>query len=253
MTQTPWILCVEESRLFHKMVGQVCTRLGLRSCHACGIVEGMATLASGRPAAVVAGFEQRDFSAASLVAALKSDRERSSIPIAVLSVGAEDRIVGIYQPDCHIRRDEHWDESLTAFLQPILDATKQPEETAVGRVLLVDDCATMQRLAASILHIAGCEVTIAADGQLALEAMQHADFDLVLMDIEMPVMDGRQSIRKIRNGGDATPVVALTSHDPDYFEREANALGFDGICPKPIRTHSLLEVVRRHIGGTASA
>jgi len=253
MTHTPWILVVEESRLFHKMVAQVCARLGLRTCHARGIVEAMASLAQGKPAAIVAGHEQRDFSASSLVAALKSDRRRFAIPIAVLSAAAEDGILGVYQPDCRVRRDEQLERNLAAFLQPIVDSAGSVGSEPTGRVLLVEDSATMQRLTASILHLAGYEVAVASHGELALEAMQATDFDLVLMDIEMPVLDGRQTIRRLRESGDNTPVIALTAHDPDYFEEEAAALGFDGFCCKPIRKHPLLAAVRRHTSAPVSS
>ncbi|MCA8973285.1 MAG: response regulator, partial [Planctomycetes bacterium] len=235
------ILFVDPTRVLHKMVDRICRDHEVGCRHASNTIEALTMIAERRPTAVVAGLEQRDFSAISLVAALKSDNRLACIPIAVLTTECRIALPGVYQPDRVLCRDSSWRRHLTEFLRPVFEEPRAEaaEPTKKPRVLLVDDSATMQRLAAHILHIGGCEVTIVENGRLALDTLSEDAFDLAFMDIEMPVMDGRETIRRIRAGGSSMPVFALTAHDPEQFTPEAIGLGFDGVCPKPIRRDPL--------------
>ena len=135
------------------------------------------------------------------------------------------------------------------------------------RVLVVDDNAVNQMVARAILEAAGVSVLTADDGCAALERLSTEPFDLVLMDVHMPVMDGIEAVRRIRAGeaGRADmPIVALTA---DAMVGDAERLltqGFDDAHPKPIRPAELLMAVaqltllsakgsepRRVVGATA--
>lgn len=122
------------------------------------------------------------------------------------------------------------------------------------RVLLAEDHPTNQRVVQLILGSQGAEVVVAADGALALEAFEAGTFDVVLMDMQMPVMDGLTATRAIRALEDArpdrprTPVVMLSANA--MVEHRANALqaGADAHVAKPVTAASLLAGIQGVIG-----
>lgn len=239
------LLFVDPTHLFHKMVDQLCSKHDATCRHANSTLQALGMIAERTPSAIVAGLEQSDFTAQSLVGALRNDSRLSAIPIAVLTTESAAGLSGMYQPDRLIRRDTEWLSQLTDFLIPILEAPGHDQATddEPPRVLLVEDSASTQRLAARILHLAGCQVTAALDGRSALEMLAVDPFDIVLMDIEMPIMDGREAIGQIRDEGNQIPVFALTAHSEREFLEEAEQLGFDGMCAKPIRQDNLIALI----------
>jgi len=116
------------------------------------------------------------------------------------------------------------------------------------RVLVVDDNAVNQVVARAILEAAGVSVATVGDGGAALASLRAESFDLVLMDVHMPVMDGVEAVRRIRagEGGRADmPVVALTADAMVGDAERLLAQGFDDAHPKPIRPAGLLMTVAR--------
>ena len=114
------------------------------------------------------------------------------------------------------------------------------------RVLVVDDNAVNQLVARAILEAAGVSVLTAGDGQAALDRLNAEPFDLVLMDVHMPVMDGIEAVRRIRAGeaGRADmPIIALTADAMIGDAERLMAQGFDDAHPKPIRPAELLMAV----------
>jgi len=115
------------------------------------------------------------------------------------------------------------------------------------RILLVEDHPVNQLVAEELLKRMGHTVTIAQDGQEAVDAYVAQAFDLVLMDIQMPVMDGfaaTAAIRGIESGrGTHTPVVAMTAHALDGYREQCLAAGMDGYVSKPVRVPALLAVI----------
>jgi two-component system, sensor histidine kinase and response regulator len=135
---------------------------------------------------------------------------------------------------------------------------RAPSATASGageRVLVVDDNAVNQRVATLMLQNAGYVVDAVADGHEALTALSELPYDAVLMDLEMPVMDGWSAIRAIRRGevGPAgIPIIALSAAALPEDRRRALAAGADLHVAKPIRTseleRALDQVLRRPRG-----
>ena len=115
------------------------------------------------------------------------------------------------------------------------------------RVLLVEDNPVNQRLARLLLEKNGHFVTVAGDGREALRALESGPFDLVLMDVQMPHMDGLEATRAIRGReketGGRVPVVAMTAHALKGDRERCLEAGMDGYISKPIRADELLEVV----------
>jgi len=127
------------------------------------------------------------------------------------------------------------------------------EEHRRRRVLLVDDNAVNRKVAARLLDRAGFEVTCAVDGHDAIEHFVAADWDAVLMDVQMPEMDGLEAARRIRElererGEGRTPVLALTAHTLDTDRRAVLAAGMDDLVPKPIQPDELVGALQRHLG-----
>ncbi len=116
-------------------------------------------------------------------------------------------------------------------------------------VLLVEDNATNRRVAELFLERAGCTVLQAADGAEALALLKERSVDLVLMDVQMPVMDGLEATRRIRAdvaGGGRIPVVGLTASALKEQVEDCRAAGMDEVIAKPLERERLEAVLERY-------
>jgi len=116
-------------------------------------------------------------------------------------------------------------------------------------VLLVEDNPTNQRVAQLFLERAGCEVVLASDGREALAALQDRRVDLMLTDLQMPVMDGLEATRRIRageSGGTRLPIVALTAAAMKEQVDACRAAGMDDVIAKPIDRAKLEAMLERY-------
>ncbi|MCC2674187.1 MAG: arcB 7 [Ramlibacter sp.] len=120
-----------------------------------------------------------------------------------------------------------------------------------ARVLVVDDGAENRELLSLVLAENGLWVEEAADGQQALDKLSAGSFDLVLMDMQMPVMDGYAATQALRRRGDQVPVVALTAHAMKGYEEEVMQAGCTAYLTKPVDIDILLQQVALLLGGTA--
>jgi CheY-like chemotaxis protein len=118
-----------------------------------------------------------------------------------------------------------------------------------ARILLVEDNPVNQLVAKGMLSKLGCEVTISRHGGEALEALEHGRFDLVLMDCNMPVMDGYEASRQIRSSGrwPNLPIVALTANAMPEERERCRAAGMNDYLAKPFRRTELLNVLDQWI------
>ena len=112
-------------------------------------------------------------------------------------------------------------------------------------VLLVEDNPTNQRVAQLFLERAGCDVLLAADGTEALAMLEDRRVDLVLMDVQMPVMDGLEATRRIRAGGRRVPIVGLTANAMPEQVQECREAGMDDVISKPLERERLDAVLER--------
>jgi two-component system sensor histidine kinase/response regulator len=119
---------------------------------------------------------------------------------------------------------------------------------AALHVLLAEDNTVNQRLAVRLLEKRGHRVAVANNGQEALQLLEHTAFDLILMDVQMPLVDGLEATRLIREREKTTgmhqPVVALTAHAVKGDEERCREAGMDGYLAKPIRPEDLDAVLR---------
>jgi signal transduction histidine kinase/DNA-binding response OmpR family regulator len=139
---------------------------------------------------------------------------------------------------------------------PLADPAAAPEVRLSGRILLAEDGIDNQRLIALHLRRAGAEVTIAENGRIAIEMVRTGDFDLVLMDMQMPEMDGYAATSRLRGRGFDRPIIALTAHAMSDDRAKCLQCGCDEYLTKPINRSQLLATVHQHLqrrGGMAAS
>jgi len=134
-------------------------------------------------------------------------------------------------------------------LQPAANSDPAKSVKGVKKILLVEDNAVNRRLAIALLEKHHFTVIPAENGKEALNRLGCAAVDLILMDVQMPVMDGFEAIRLIREKERATgthmPIIALTAHAMKGDRERCLAAGADDYVAKPIRTHELLDAIDR--------
>jgi signal transduction histidine kinase/DNA-binding response OmpR family regulator len=117
------------------------------------------------------------------------------------------------------------------------------------RILLAEDNAVNQKLARRILEKRGHTVVLASDGDEVLHRLDSQRFDLVLMDVQMPQMDGCEATRAIRArelvDGTRIPIIATTAHAMEGDREQCLLAGMDGYLTKPLRTHELFAAIDR--------
>jgi len=120
-----------------------------------------------------------------------------------------------------------------------------------GHVLVAEDNMVNQRAAARMLEVLGCTVDVVNNGREALDKLKAVDYDLVLMDCQMPEMDGYEATREIRRresgSGGHTTVVAMTAHALAGDREKCFEAGMDDFVAKPIRKELVAEVIDRHL------
>jgi two-component system, sensor histidine kinase and response regulator len=136
-------------------------------------------------------------------------------------------------------------------------ALRVAPESLRARILLAEDNVVNQRLAARVLEKGGHSVVIAGNGREAIAALQRETIDLVLMDVQMPEMDGFEATMAIRKGEAGEnrhiPIIAMTAHAMTGDRDRCLAAGMDGYISKPIRAHDLLSLIENTRASDAKA
>lgn len=128
--------------------------------------------------------------------------------------------------------------------------TGEPLGAPKPRILVVEDNPINQKLVGVLLDRMGCQVTFCENGQLAVDAVQTQVFDLILMDVNMPVMDGLTATRTIRamKGQVAqTPIVVFTADVMNEADEMARAAGADDFLGKPVKVDRLRETIQKYL------
>jgi CheY-like chemotaxis protein len=123
-------------------------------------------------------------------------------------------------------------------------------------ILLAEDCLVNQEVAIGLLELRGHAIEVANTGREAVEKIRQKQFDIVLMDVEMPEMDGLQATREIRQWearqGRYTPIIAMTAHAIQGFQETCEAAGMDNYLSKPVDANKLYKLVESSAAKTVS-
>ncbi|MEL7531812.1 MAG: response regulator [Bacteroidota bacterium] len=200
---------------------------------------------------------------ADLCRALRKHFSAKQLPVILLSsigasLGKEDRALfevclnkparsqQIFYALCHVFEPSVLKETASPNA-----ATQQVAFNPEARILVAEDNMVNQKVAARMLDKLGLSYQLAANGQEALEAVLSMDFDVILMDVQMPVMDGyiaTQEIRKIQDKLNSVPIiVAATANAMPEDEKRCLDAGMDDFIAKPIRLKSLQELLAKYL------
>ncbi|KAG0177753.1 kinase-regulated stress-responsive transcription factor skn7 [Apophysomyces sp. BC1034] len=154
---------------------------------------------------------------------------------------------------------QHDNSAVVSFDQPKIPSTtaviKQsapkrqsliPGWSVPPRVLLVDDDSLFRRFSTRLLQIVGCTIDVAVDGLEALDKLGTDRYDIVLMDIMMPNLDGISATRNIRQYDTWTPIISMTSNTTERDIREYFTSGMTDILPKPLDQRMVLKMLERY-------
>ena len=243
---------------------------GMRPTLAANCQEAQALLAAQDFTYIVLDSSLPEQSAFALAQALLPEQRRSSVimmtPPGNREAAQQCHALGIR---AHLGKPVSQDDLLDALTAPAHDSapqdTQATPDTPPGTgstasqlsVLLAEDNPVNQKLAIAILSRHGYNVTLAHHGQEALDILEAATFDLVLMDLQMPVMDGLEACNRIRAKQDAgiwqrIPVIAMTAHAMRGDRERYLAAGMDGYISKPLDAHQALDEIARVLGNTRS-
>jgi two-component system, sensor histidine kinase and response regulator len=272
------VLVIDDNASSREMLSSHLTRWGVRSDSARDALEGLASLrdaaAAGRPYEVaVVDLQMPRMSGLDLAMILAGDPTFESLRTIVLT--SVDRGLEGKTRDARVRIDAYLTKPVRAshLFNLLVSVAAQRTRRRVSsrlppapsspphkidavtmysssRILIVDDHPVNQEVALHMLSALGYEADRASNGREALEALSRRRYSLVLMDLQMPEMDGHQAtieIRRRERGGERTPVVAMTAHAMAGDQQNALNNGMDGYLPKPLQFESLEEVLRQWI------
>jgi CheY-like chemotaxis protein/HPt (histidine-containing phosphotransfer) domain-containing protein len=138
----------------------------------------------------------------------------------------------------------HFD--LTASLEN-LSQVAAPLPTLTGRVLLAEDNKDMQRVLMYFLKRAGLQVEIVENGSFVVQKWLEGGFDVILMDMQMPVLDGYDATRHLRQAGYQGPIIALTAHAMLGDREKYISCGLTDYLTKPVQVQNLFAAIARYL------
>jgi len=137
-------------------------------------------------------------------------------------------------------------EKQESFPASEMDLPSAPNALEGVRVLVVDDALDNQDLISYYLERHGAIVESAENGKIAIQKALANKYDVVLMDVQMPEMDGYTATQKLRESGYPTPIIALTAHVMNEARQKCVNVGCSGYLPKPINSRELISMIARH-------
>jgi signal transduction histidine kinase/CheY-like chemotaxis protein len=133
------------------------------------------------------------------------------------------------------------------FVNEISNKTTSNCNKYSGKVLVAEDNPSNQMLIKLLLKKAGIDAVVVENGQQVIEAALKDEFDLILMDIQMPVINGFEAVKKLREDGSNMTIVALTANSMEGDEQKCIDSGFDGYLSKPINKDKLISVLDMYL------
>ncbi len=118
------------------------------------------------------------------------------------------------------------------------------------RILIADDYNDNRTLLKEIIEILGHDYNLVENGLQAVEIVEKEYFDIILMDIEMPRMNGIEATKEIRAMGDIVkkniPIIAISAHNPEHFSEKFKVIGFNDYISKPYSIEKLINIINKY-------
>ncbi len=204
-----------------------------------------------------------------LVKRLQADPLIPPLSLIMLSSAGDDDIATQAKDagvECYLTKPARQDRLLACLLNAqrgLGQLSATPTETAnvpqLGgrRVLLAEDNYVNQEVALGMLELMDCEVDVAENGEQAIEAFKEQEYDLILMDCHMPVVDGFAATKGIREleqrlNRERTPIIALTADVQKGTDAQCRSVGMDDYLSKPFRQEKLAEVMQQWLATSSS-
>ena len=261
------VLVVDDNETNRIILVEMLKGWGIRSQAAKGGAEALGSLEDshkqGDPIKmIISDLQMPEMDGFTFMERVRKDPRFQGIPALILSSTAqrgEKERSSQLKISAHLTKPVQPSELLDALLSAISKTpnptrTKTQERITEGgknviKVLLAEDNSVNQTLAIRLLEKRGHHVILAVNGREALDALERESFDLVLMDVQMPVLDGLTAIRTVRKkeveSGGHMPIIALTAHAMKGDRERCIEAGADDYMTKPIRTPDLLAAIDR--------
>lgn len=182
----------------------------------------------------------------------EEDYQGTGLGLSIVS-----RLVELFNSEIHLESEENVGTTFTFTIGFEYDEVKSKEiinnievdlsTSTLYNILVVEDNKINQVVTKKIIQGNNMSCTIVDDGYAALVALEREAFDLILMDINMPLINGFETTRKIREKGIKVPVIALTAFDKDEVGEEAISAGMNDIMVKPFEPSKLFQVISNQI------
>ena len=126
-------------------------------------------------------------------------------------------------------------------------------KSSTKKVLIAEDSSVIQNLTRKILQMQNFDIHVAKNGEQVLQMLAKEDFDIILMDINMPVMDGMECARSIRDLDDTKksgiPIIAITGNAKNFSMEDFRSAGINDFIPKPLNFDELVTKVNQYTNG----
>ena len=264
------VLVVDDNATNRRILSEMLVNWGMQPVQAAGAEEALGRLRDtraedGEIQLVLTDANMPEADGFSLIEQIRSDKNLAEMKVMLLTSGDRvgdfdrcDRLGVARYMTKPIKQSELLDAIGAAFhVVPIPTADEPKEVSSVDhvrglRILLAEDSVPNQKLALGLLRKFDHEVTVAGDGLQALQLWQSEGFDLILMDVQMPELDGLEATRQIRSResgrDDAIPIIAMTAHAMKGDEELCLGAGMNAYVAKPIRPGDLYAAIDRMCG-----
>ena len=182
----------------------------------------------------------------------EEDYQGTGLGLSIVS-----RLVNLFDSEIHLESEENVGTTFYFTIGFEYDEEKSREiinnievdlsDNLLYNILVVEDNKINQMVTKKIIQNSNMTCTIVDDGYAAMVALDREHFDLILMDINMPLINGFETTRKIREKGINTPIIALTAFDKQEVTEEALAAGMNDIMVKPFEPSKLFQVISNNI------
>ncbi len=259
------ILIVDDNSTNRLILREIVTRWGFTCAEAEGGEKALASMwmakSEGKPFNLaLLDFQMPGMDGLELAGKIKSNQDLSGTAIILLtSAGTKEEIdcckkIGIEgYLNKPVTRNMLLDKILTVLGKPVRDSgTAREKDYSIGKtgkklhILLAEDVLTNQKLATSLLKKRGHSVVVANNGKEAVEIFGSEKFDLILMDIQMPVMDGIHATGLIRDRDTDIPIIAMTAHAMKGDRERFLSEGMNDYIAKPLKLQEVFEVIEKY-------